>query len=609
MLLLDQRVPVPVHGVLKQSRGDNTYVYCLMDSYKKENGGLNTSRKRKMIGRVVKGSEGLYMYPNEAYYEVYKLDKPEIDYAKTAWPGRKATIRYQPGTVFRPGFPVACRLALLHTGLSPLLEKHFGKRRADQLSMLACNSLLGESAGTNIDFDAALNSVWEGADGLTSQAVSRLLEDISSEELRDFFTDWVPLAAGDDTLAYDVTAFTSKAARMELAELGYTHGTVENEPLVNFALFCNQRTEMPVFFTDYSGSLNDKSNLTHVVSRALDRGLPGSITLVMDRGMTSRKNLQYMQSAGLRFICGVPGTIRDVSVMMEDFGRSNNVTDGGFTVRCASDKDRKGEERELLTGVTRRLEWNGISLDVHLYRSEQRAAQERLNLVYGIELCREHLEKHGSLPDDKFLTQAAGCFEKQGQGRGRHWELNKEKADSLSNTAGCFALFSSPELNLTAREALELYRRREVDEKCFDSLKNDLGGLPLRIHSDSRLDGRFFVLFLALCMKKYLMERTKPLLRKLNRDYTFMVKVLRNCQCEFREKTVQLGTDEENRPIIVQYTATLNAYTRAASSLLSCIAGEEISKELDIRDTISPRKTRKAKGKDKASKSKSKVDQ
>jgi transposase len=47
---------------------------------------------------------------------------------------------------------------------------------------------------------------------------------------------------------------------------------------------------------------------------------------------------------------------------------------------------------------------------------------------------------------------------------------------------------------------LEVYRRKDVVECCFDDLKNGLDMRCLRVHSSLAMDGRLFIQFLALIL-------------------------------------------------------------------------------------------------------------
>ena len=47
-------------------------------------------------------------------------------------------------------------------------------------------------------------------------------------------------------------------------------------------------------------------------------------------------------------------------------------------------------------------------------------------------------------------------------------------------------------------ETLQIYRDKDVVEKCFDDLKNQLDMKRLRMHSSEAVNGRLFVQFIAL---------------------------------------------------------------------------------------------------------------
>jgi transposase len=76
-------------------------------------------------------------------------------------------------------------------------------------------------------------------------------------------------------------------------------------------------------------------------------------------------------------------------------------------------------------------------------------------------------------------------------------------------------------------EVLQIYRDKDVVEKCFDDLKNQLDMKRLRMHSSATVDGRLFVQFIALIYisalrkemrKSYLIERytVRELIQEMN---------------------------------------------------------------------------------------------
>jgi transposase len=56
---------------------------------------------------------------------------------------------------------------------------------------------------------------------------------------------------------------------------------------------------------------------------------------------------------------------------------------------------------------------------------------------------------------------------------------------------------------------LEIYRQKDVVEKSFDNLKNDLDLERLRIHSDKATEGRIFIGFISLIIMSYIREQMR----------------------------------------------------------------------------------------------------
>ena len=67
-------------------------------------------------------------------------------------------------------------------------------------------------------------------------------------------------------------------------------------------------------------------------------------------------------------------------------------------------------------------------------------------------------------------------------------------------------------------EALQVYRDKDVVEKCFDDLKNSLDMKRLRMHSIETVDGRLFVQFIALIFISELRRQMRA--TKLIEKYT-----------------------------------------------------------------------------------------
>ena len=56
-------------------------------------------------------------------------------------------------------------------------------------------------------------------------------------------------------------------------------------------------------------------------------------------------------------------------------------------------------------------------------------------------------------------------------------------------------------------DVLSMYRERDVVEKLYDELKNDLDLLPLRVHKNETLRGLVFVYFVSMVIRSLLLQR------------------------------------------------------------------------------------------------------
>ena len=93
----------------------------------------------------------------------------------------------------------------------------------------------------------------------------------------------------------------------------------------------------------------------------------------------------------------------------------------------------------------------------------------------------------------------------------------KEVIDSEKKLAGYFVILTNHYKD--SGQMLEIYRNKDVVEKCFDNLKNDLDLNRLRIHSDRVMEGRIFIGFISLIVTSYIREKMR--IHDVYRKYTF----------------------------------------------------------------------------------------
>src|SRR5712664_1117238 len=110
-----------------------------------------------------------------------------------------------------------------------------------------------------------------------------------------------------DLLLYDVTStyFEGLAAGNPLAQRGYSRDHRPDCKQVNIALVVT-RGGIPLGYELFAGNRTDVTTVEEIVETMEARyGLAQRIW-VMDRGMTSRQNLAWLQATGRRYLIGTP---------------------------------------------------------------------------------------------------------------------------------------------------------------------------------------------------------------------------------------------------------------------------------------------------------------
>lgn len=82
------------------------------------------------------------------------------------------------------------------------------------------------------------------------------------------------------------------------------------------------------------------------------------------------------------------------------------------------------------------------------------------------------------------------------------------------------------DFKLTSNEVLEIYRRKDVVEKCFDNLKNAIDMKRLRTHSTETSDGKIFIALVSLILRSILENVIGDYNRKNNQTIEKVMKEL-----------------------------------------------------------------------------------
>ena len=96
----------------------------------------------------------------------------------------------------------------------------------------------------------------------------------------------------------------------------------------------------------------------------------------------------------------------------------------------------------------------------------------------------------------------------------RNENVIQKKADRL----GFFVIVTSKKMS--AQEALDIYRNRDSAEKIFRMLKSGLEYDTFRIHSQSSLEGKTHVVFIAGIVRNHIYQKLKEIKGSDKKNYT-----------------------------------------------------------------------------------------
>jgi hypothetical protein len=249
-----------------------------------------------------------------------------------------------------------------------------------------------------------------------------------------------------DLLLYDVTStyFEGLAERNPLAQRGYSRDHRPDCKQVCIALVVT-REGMPVGYEVFAGNRTDVTTVEEIVEQMEARyGLAQRIW-VMDRGMTSAENLQWLQQTGRRYLIGTAKSeLRKWARAVAEAHDWQSVREGVEAKLCLG---LEGKETFVLCRSVERREKEQA---IHA-RFAQRIEQGLDRLGRRIERARRTLHR------GKLERQIGRLLQRNARAAGRylidlvedpsrpagvhlHWSIRPEWNDWARHSEGCYVL-------------------------------------------------------------------------------------------------------------------------------------------------------------------------
>ena len=502
-MFLKYKVDIPVvpGKLVRKNRGGHTYIEYEYDRIY-DPAKQYTYPKRASIGRV-DPEDPTRMTPNENFLKYFPdAEIPEeID-------------RSERSPYLNIGPYVVLQKLIRDTKLREILGEYMDEKDTDFLLDLACYSIIEENNAGQYYPDYAYEHALFTPDMkiYTDSKVSDFFRKLKPEQSVVFLNSWNKSKNKRQKiyLSYGSTNKNCQAGDIDLLEYGNAK-TDAGLPIFNYSVACDSANREPLFYELYPGSLNDISQLTCMIDKAHGYGYR-HIGFILDRGYFSKANLEYMEKNGYSFLIMVKG--------MKDFIRESVIENQG------SFENSRGKyiDRYDLYGTTVRhllYEEDAKKRNIHIYYSDGKAYGEKQEIKQKIRRLKKYLDGCVGKECVAFGTEVMKYFYLNFEKDGKTLKLAEENTSAVEkelSLAGYFAIVSSE--NMTAREAIELYKSRDASEKLFRSDKSYLGNKSMRVYSDEALSSKVFIQFIALILRSRiyiaLKEKSEKMLKRPN---------------------------------------------------------------------------------------------
>ena len=306
-----------------------------------------------------------------------------------------------------------------------------------------------------------------------------------------------------DLLLYDVTStyFEGQCDSNSLAQRGYSRDHRPDCKQVCIALVVS-REGMPLGHEVFAGNRMDLTTVEEIVEKIEGQYGAAGCIWVMDRGMISEENLEYLKAGGRRYIVGTPRSqLRrlEKELLKSDWQQVRE----GLEVRLCPSPDGK-ESFILCRSSARAIKEKQIH-----DRFEKRIEKGLLELA---ESCRKKKQQIGAIERrvGRLLeanSRAAGLFRVEVRERAGGaevvWQVLEEWRSWAEISEGCYLLRS----NITDWRAEELWRayiQLTEAEAAFRIQKGDLRIRPVWHQREERVQAHILVCFLAYVLWKML---------------------------------------------------------------------------------------------------------
>ncbi|APZ95357.1 IS1634 family transposase [Fuerstiella marisgermanici] len=369
-----------------------------------------------------------------------------------------------------------------------------------------------------------------------------------------------------DLLMYDVTStyFEGQAERNPLAQRGYSRDNRSDCKQVCIGLVVS-RCGMPLGYKVFAGNTADVTTVEHIVETMEARYGKSDRIWVMDRGMVSEDNIEFLREGGRRYIVGTPKSMLkkfEHELLKEDWTSIRDGLEVKVVPWPGSDDPDESEDCNTSpeTFILCRSRDRSMKEEAITQRFEKKIEESLIRMT-----ARCDKQKRDPMKVEREIgrllgknTRAAKLFDvkvtKTDDGAARiEWSKIEATRDWATLSSGCYLLRTNVS-DWSDEELWKAYIQLTEAEAAFRIHKSDLSIRPIWHQKEERVLAHIFVCFLAyvlwktlgqLCSKAGLGDEPRRVLAELSEIRSMDVVLPTRTGPEIRTRCVSKPSDHQ----------------------------------------------------------------
>ena len=338
---------------------------------------------------------------------------------------------------------------------------------------------------------------------IPSQRSTEIFQSVTEEAKMHFFRLQGKRRVEKEYWAYDSTSISSRSDTLRQVKYGKNKDD-DHLPQINLALVFGEESRLPFYYRKLAGNVPDVKTIQELL-RELDILGYEKIKLVMDRGYYSVENINALFKKHMKFLCGTSSALSFAKEYIREIGSkkdhyeyyNSNLELYVFTRTIAWDYEQERPYKGDVIKEERRMY-------LHLYFNPDKFSDDGKAFNRKLDTLKNELLSGHRVPEHE--KEYRKYFEmKETPKRGISLTVKQDAVDAAHERYGFFVLISNEVKDPVT--ALNLYRMRDVVEKAFWNVKERLNLRRTMTSSESSLEGKLFVEFIALFYLSYIQKK------------------------------------------------------------------------------------------------------